>query len=232
MSAIAKAMVAAQGKMPHLRKDTKGQEGNRTYTYLSLDTLLAQVLPVLNAEGLALMQTVCVHEMGAPALRTHLVHESGESHEDVMLLPVDPGAGAKALGSAITYARRYALLAMLALAPDEDDDGAKAGTRVARGNGAESAQEAVTQPARSGAEGTPMTPGQKREIHGLIEALEQEMPSTLRPQDWLTEATQWSREQFSLGAGAELNKAQAETLKVQLEQWLLDEQAARAGAKA
>lgn len=77
-----------------------------------------------------------------------------------------------------------------------------------------------------------MTPGQKAEIKAALEALEKEMPSALRPEDWTTSAAEWSREQFSLAPGAELNKAQAQTLIVELENWLLNEQTARAGAEA
>jgi hypothetical protein len=96
----------------------------------------------------------------------------------------------------------------------------------------ETSQEAFRVPATVGADESPMLPGQKTEIKGLLEALEKEMPSSLRMMDWTTEAANWSREQFNLPAGTELNQAQAQRLVMELERWLVEEQAARAGAKA
>jgi hypothetical protein len=138
----------------------------------------------------------------------------------------------QALGSAITYARRYSLIAMLGLVAEEDDDGAKARGNHAPQSAAETPQEAFRAPPMAGAEDSPMLPGQKTEIKGLLEALEKEMPSSLRPSDWTHDAAEWSREQFNLAPGVELNKAQAQRLVMELERWLVEEQAARAGAKA
>jgi uncharacterized protein (DUF3820 family) len=63
---------------------------------------------------------------GAPALETRLIHaESGEqitSHMPLVLTKQDP----QSQGSALTYARRYALLAILGLVGDEDDDASRA----------------------------------------------------------------------------------------------------------
>jgi ERF superfamily len=71
-------------------------------------------------------------EHGHPALRYRITHvPSGEYDEDVMPLmcaSLDP----QGQGSALTYARRYALLAVLNLAPGEDDDGASAGRALSR----------------------------------------------------------------------------------------------------
>ena len=62
-------------------------------------------------------------------LTTTLWHTSGQCLRTVMVLPQPEASGrqnaAQALGSLITYYRRYAILAMYGLAP-EDDDGAKA----------------------------------------------------------------------------------------------------------
>lgn len=117
--------------MPALHKDSEAEVqtksgGKYKYQYLGLEALLAQVLPVLNENGIALVQAPIWEDAGFHALTTTLVHESGEELRSIMRLPVASDASAQVLGSALTYGRRYAVLAVLALAPDEDDDGAAA----------------------------------------------------------------------------------------------------------
>lgn len=58
---------------------------------------------------------------GAFVLVTRLTHASGQWFES--LYPLPSNGGPQQLGSAITYARRYALAAMLSVVADEDDDG-------------------------------------------------------------------------------------------------------------
>lgn len=93
--------------------------------YLDLKGLLSIVKPVLVANDLLLVQTVSNTggPQPAPALTTRLIHvPSSEFIEDQMLLSAtktDP----QAQGSAVTYARRYALMTLLGLVADEDDDG-------------------------------------------------------------------------------------------------------------
>lgn len=124
------ALVAAQAEMPALQRDKINPHFKSKY--LSLESLLAEVLPVLNGHGLALVQapTFVETETGIePALRTILVHgPSGETLEETMLLLLakrDP----QGQGSGITYAKRYALMALCGLSADEDDDGNAATTR-------------------------------------------------------------------------------------------------------
>lgn len=90
--------------------------------YVALDGLLDAVRPVLAANGLSFIQSPVSNgqDMGVTTL---LMHESGEWIEsDPFLLHAiknDPQSG----GSAITYARRYSLSAVLGVAWDDDDDG-------------------------------------------------------------------------------------------------------------
>ena len=74
--------------------------------------------------GLAVAQSVAGDEHTI-AVETRIYHSSGWTESFGPLVLAAPG-GAQAAGSAITYARRYALCAALGIAPDEDDDGAKA----------------------------------------------------------------------------------------------------------
>lgn len=110
-----------------LRKNESGAErGKRTDRYLSYPKLLAQVRPVLLASSLTwttFPTTVEENGLLKPALRYRLTFvPTREFQEDTMLLALKENTS-QAQGSGITYARRYALQAVLDLAPDGDDDG-------------------------------------------------------------------------------------------------------------
>jgi hypothetical protein len=109
--------------MPSLQKNAINPHfGNK---YISLDVLMGQVLPVLNEHGFILIQSPTTMADG-PALRTTLLHaDSGDAVSDVMPLLLEK-LNPQGLGSAITYARRYALMSLLGLVADEDDDAERA----------------------------------------------------------------------------------------------------------
>lgn len=121
---LAKAMLAAQTAMPTIVLDSVNPHFRNKY--VSLPKLLETVRPVLNKAGLVLTQTPTFTSDGTHALRTRILHaDSGEYLEDTMILLLGK-QDAQGQGSAITYARRYAILSMLGLAGEEDDDGAGA----------------------------------------------------------------------------------------------------------
>ena len=108
----------AQSEFPKLQKD--GENPHFRSSFITLDNLLAKVLPVLNKNGLMMMQGVTTLD-GQPALMT-MITDGTDVVETTMLLMMksnDP----QGQGSAITYARRYSLMAILGLAAGEDDDG-------------------------------------------------------------------------------------------------------------
>jgi hypothetical protein len=72
---------------------------------------------------------------GGPSIRTMLMHASGEWIGSEVALPSVP-ARVQELGSLVTYMRRYALAAILGIAPDDDDDG-----NAADGNGVKTVAE-------------------------------------------------------------------------------------------
>lgn len=125
MKTLYSALLQAQHAMPKLPLDsTNPHFGSR---FVSLPKLLDSVRPVLNNCGLVLAQHPTTLD-GAPALRTQIIHgETGEFIEDIMPLLLSK-QDAQGQGSALTYARRYAILALLGLAGDEDDDGQAAST--------------------------------------------------------------------------------------------------------
>ena len=73
--------------------------------------------------GIWLTQITVPSEPGTVALLTKLTHaESGQYQTAVTLLPLQK-PDCQGAGSAITYARRYALTAMLGMVTEDDDDG-------------------------------------------------------------------------------------------------------------
>ena len=132
---LAAAVVAAWAELERVRKDQTavipGKDGKAGYSYKFAD--LADVVemarPVLARHGLALIQPVS-RRIGRPVeVETWLLHTSG--HLLRWVFETSGDGGPQALGSAITYARRYCGQAALGIAPDDsDDDGAAAQAAV------------------------------------------------------------------------------------------------------
>jgi len=119
LGALAKALAAAQAKLEDAKKDaTNPHFKNR---YATLASVRAAVTPVLSQHGLSVVQTSEPHGEGGVCIVTTLLHESGEWIRGRLFLPVakrDP----QGFGSAISYARRYALAAIVNISSDDDDD--------------------------------------------------------------------------------------------------------------
>jgi hypothetical protein len=116
--------------MPTLRKTATNPHFRSKFC--PLDEIVETVTPILYKHGLAWSTMPSVQD-GAPVLRYQLQHaESGTGLTDAMPLLLSKN-DAQGQGSAITYARRYAITAVLNLVADEDDDGnGAAGTAAAR----------------------------------------------------------------------------------------------------
>jgi hypothetical protein len=113
------AILAFQSEAPKLQKDALNPHFKSRY--LSLEALMEHVLPLLNKHGLVWLTMPEVSEAD-PVLRYSLIHaESGDCIEGRMPLLLAK-RDAQGLGSAITYSRRYALMSVLGLVADEDDD--------------------------------------------------------------------------------------------------------------
>jgi len=117
---FADAMCKFQGEVKNPPKSASNPFFKSKYT--PLDVLIDQAKPVLEKNGLSYIQS-CSGDGSNIIVTTLLMHNSGEWVEsDPLTLKADK-ATAQGAGSAITYARRYALAANLGLASDEDDDG-------------------------------------------------------------------------------------------------------------
>src|SRR5271170_1569469 len=109
----------------HLTPEATGQVQSRNYKYLTIGKLHDAVLPILHEARLCWTTQPTVIGDGYPGLNYTLSDvDSDELIDDTLSLI--GCTDMQKLGSAITYARRYCLLAVLGLTPDEDDDGAAA----------------------------------------------------------------------------------------------------------
>lgn len=74
----------------------------------------------LTENGLCVVQLTTSDKEGNVGVTTVLAHESGEAIQSTFLVKPDR-PGPQAAGSAITYARRYGLMAIVGLCPTDDD---------------------------------------------------------------------------------------------------------------
>lgn len=129
------ALAAFQAELPKLRKDESakvtgesqsGAKVSYSYGYADLAQVTEVVSVALGKQGLAFTSFPTMGEKSF-VLAYALTHESGEERTGEWPLPNPMQAKPQQLGSAITYARRYALMAVTNTFPDkEDDDGASA----------------------------------------------------------------------------------------------------------
>lgn len=127
------ALAAVQADLPTVGKDqkatVKSDKGSYTYKYADLAAVSAAILPLLSKNGLAWTTLPTFDEQGRFVLRYELRHVSGESL--VGSYPLPTSGRPQEMGSAITYARRYALCAATGVAPEDDDDNASTAERAA-----------------------------------------------------------------------------------------------------
>lgn len=115
------AVSAMQGELPVVEKLNSVNAGARKYKYADLTLLTEKVMPLLAKHGLAFIALPNISD-GIFGLSYELRHESGESVAGHYPLP---NSSPQEIGSAITYARRYALAAVTGVAPGGDDDDAQ-----------------------------------------------------------------------------------------------------------
>jgi hypothetical protein len=126
-SKIASALVKAQKAFgPALKTSSNPHFRSR---YADLSACVEAVIDALNDNGIAMMQRVTPSDNGV-IVETMLIHESGETISNGQLHVPATKHDAQGYGSALTYARRYSLMAACGIAP-EDDDGNAASKRPA-----------------------------------------------------------------------------------------------------
>lgn len=124
-SGLVAALIAAQRDFGKAVKDSINPHFKSRY--VDLQGVYDACRDALAANGLTTIQTI---EAGhsCPVLVTELAHISGENRKSFYPLQPAKQNDPQALGACLTYARRYSLMALVGLAP-EDDDGEEASGR-------------------------------------------------------------------------------------------------------
>lgn len=120
---LASALAKAQGKIVGATKDSKNPFFKSSYADLA--SVWDAIRGPLSENGLSVIQTTEISDAGAIVVTT-LAHESGEwMRGKICMHPKDEGP--QAYGSCLTYARRYALAAIVGVAQIDDDAEAATG---------------------------------------------------------------------------------------------------------
>lgn len=121
MKNIASALVRAQKAFgPALKSSTNPHFKSK---YADLAACVEAVIDGLNANGIFLAQ-LCHESADGVIVETQLIHESGETFSAGRLHVPAAKQDPQGYGSALTYARRYSLMAACGIAPEDDDGNA------------------------------------------------------------------------------------------------------------
>lgn len=125
LNELAAALAKAQAELDTAAADAVGHVGTatngRSYRYATLASVWLAIRKPLTAQGLAVTQTCEPSNRSELRLTTTLLHQSGQwiSGTEIVPMPVQTPQG---YGSALTYARRYGLAAIVGVCVDDDDD--------------------------------------------------------------------------------------------------------------
>ena len=89
--------------------------------YIPLEEVIGKVVPLLNDAGIILQQSLG-HWEGTPLLITSLIDSESDDRVETAAPLILEKQTPQAVGSAVTYYRRYSILSLLGLVADEDDD--------------------------------------------------------------------------------------------------------------
>ncbi|WP_273523361.1 ERF family protein [Mailhella massiliensis] len=123
---LSKAMIIVQQQLQPAIKDAKNPFiGNE---YATLNSVMESCRALLSSQGIWLTQLPCPApvELGAGhiGLETRLIHaDSGQWISSTAIIPL-PKNDPQGMGSAMTYARRYSLCAILGIVTEDDDGNA------------------------------------------------------------------------------------------------------------
>lgn len=150
IGALAGALSKAQAAMKCALKDSENPHFRSRYA--DLQSVWEAAREPLAKNGLSVVQIPATTDRGV-SVETILLHESGEFIGGTVEVPLSK-MDAQALGSGLTYARRYSLAAVVGIAPGDDDDGEGAVGRPATGKAAPTG----TTARQSGAQNRPESP--------------------------------------------------------------------------
>lgn len=125
MKNIATALVAAQKDFaPAIKTATNPHFRSK---YVTLDGCIDAVMDALNNHGIFLHQATH-HDENGVCVETMFIHESGEQMSGGKLFVPAPKHDPQGFGSALSYCRRYSLMAACGIAPEDDDGNAASKT--------------------------------------------------------------------------------------------------------
>ncbi len=127
---LAKALTQAQAEFEEVKKS--GHNPHLNTNYATNDDVLNAVGPALRRNNLTVVQPIGCDDNGDITITTMVIHNSGQHISDTTIIQAPKsrkGINAiQALGSAITYMRRYTLCSMLLVGGQPDDDAHNAGS--------------------------------------------------------------------------------------------------------
>ena len=121
---LAPALVKAQGQIEGASKDKKNDHFRSRYA--DLGAVWDACREALQANDIAVLQLPTQAPAGHIGLLTVLLHSSGQSISEKFFMPLKDASNPQAAGSALTYARRYALSAAIGICPVDVDGNAAA----------------------------------------------------------------------------------------------------------
>jgi hypothetical protein len=119
-ASVLERFASALAVIQNVAKNQQADTGKYTYRYADLGTVLAEVKRACDPFGLVPYQEVSYHDERLTVTLTVLANDTGEQHTFAPIGIRTP-SDAQALGSAISYMRRYQLLTTFGIAADDDD---------------------------------------------------------------------------------------------------------------
>ena len=166
------------------------REDDRTFRYASLSSGLDIVRKSLGRQEIATVQTTAIdNEAGLVCLTTILAHSSGEwISSDWPVCSISETAAPHRMGSALTYARRYALFTLVGIAGEDDLDAPDLNVRNGElqnsATALEGREKEVAQPKGNGIghSGAGQGPHKKPSSHGRLPILDPDQSAASREQ--------------------------------------------------
>ena len=140
---IAAALAKAQAKMENVGKDATNPHFRSKYATLA--GVLDEVRPKLAAHGISIWQSPVIVGDTNVGVVTRLLHESGQWLESTIHVATAK-FDAQGVGSVITYLRRYSLMAVAGVGPEDDDGNAAVAQPAPRRPGTAERERAWNEP--------------------------------------------------------------------------------------
>ncbi len=126
------AMVRLSADMPRVKKNGRVElgAGKGSYAFATWPDMDKIIRPLMQREGFTLSFDMATKEGGGGVVTGTLLHAGGHSRTASIPLALDVGAGRnnlQAMGSTLSYGKRYVAEMLLNIVRDDDDDGATGG---------------------------------------------------------------------------------------------------------